>query len=90
MVDLRRGVHLQVHVRECLLERADGVDVELEVDVRVLAVDDVDLGEAGELALADRVLDELLGRCELYTRLQQLGFSFRFAEAEPALRDLLG
>ena len=44
------------------LQRAHGVDVELEVDVRVLAVDHVDLGEAGQLALAHRVLDQLLGR----------------------------
>ena len=50
-----------MHVRERLLQRAHGVDVELEVDVRVLAVDHVDLGEAGQLALAHRVLDELLG-----------------------------
>ena len=62
VVDLRGGVHLQVHVRQRLLERANGVDVELEVDVRVLAVDHVDLGEPGQLALAHRVLDQLLGR----------------------------
>ena len=49
-----------MHVRERLLQRAHGVDVELEVDVRVLAVDHVDLREACELPLADRVLDELL------------------------------
>jgi uncharacterized protein (TIGR01777 family) len=30
------------------------------------------------------------GQREIPQRLQQLGFSFRFAEAEPALRDLLG
>jgi hypothetical protein len=39
----------------------DDVDVVVEVDVRVLAADHVDLGEAGELVLRDRVLDELLG-----------------------------
>ena len=62
VVDLGRRVELEVHVRQRLLQRADRVDVELEVDVRVLAVDHVDLGEAGQLVLADRVLDELRRR----------------------------
>jgi hypothetical protein len=38
------------------------LDVELETDVRALAVDHVDLGEVGCLALAERVLHELVGR----------------------------
>ena len=62
VVDLGRRVELQVHVGQRLLQRADRVDVEVEVDVRVLAVDHVDLGEAGQLVLADRVLDELRRR----------------------------
>jgi hypothetical protein len=40
----------------------DDLDVIVEVDVRALAADHVDLCEAGELTLAKRVLDELLGR----------------------------
>ena len=43
--------------------------VEVEVDVRVLAVDHVDLGEAGYLALVEDVLDELLGRDRVGLRL---------------------
>ncbi len=39
---------------------ADDLDVVVEVDVRALAADHVDLREAGQLALAKRVLDELL------------------------------
>ena len=31
--------------------------------MRALAVDHVDLREAGQLALAERILDELLGEC---------------------------
>ncbi len=59
VVDLRRRVHLQVHVRKRRVERPDRVDVVVEADVRVLAVDDVQLGEAVQLVLADHVLDEL-------------------------------
>ena len=62
MVDLARGEQLQVHVRHRLVELRDDLDVVVEVDVRALAADHVDLGEAAELALAKRVLDELLGR----------------------------
>ena len=61
VVDLGGRVALEVHVRQRLVQRADRLDVEVEVDVRVLAVDHVDLGEPGQLALAHRVLDELLG-----------------------------
>ena len=60
MVDLARGEELQVDVRQRLVQRADDVDVVVEVDVRALAADHVDLGEAGELVLAHGVLDELL------------------------------
>ena len=42
---------LEVDVRQRLVQRSGRVDVELEVDVRVLAADHVDLGEAGQLAL---------------------------------------
>ena len=38
------------------------VDVVVEADVRVLAADHVDLGEARELALRERVLDHLRRR----------------------------
>ncbi len=62
VVDLGGRVALEVHVGERLRERADRVDVEVEPDVRVLAVDHVDLGEAGCGALLDRVADELLRR----------------------------
>ena len=37
--------------------------------MRALAVDHVDLGEAGQLALAQRVLDELAGRDRVGVRL---------------------
>ena len=62
VVDLRGRVALQVHVRQRRLERADRVDVEIEADVRVLAVHHVDLGEPGQAVLLDRVGHELLGR----------------------------
>ena len=42
------------------MQGGDGVAIEGEVDVRVLAVDHVDLGEARDLALGEDVLDELL------------------------------
>ena len=45
VVDLGRRVALEVHVRQRLVQLRDRVGVELEVDVRVLAVDHVDLGE---------------------------------------------
>ena len=61
VVDLRGRVALQVHVRQRGPERADRVDVEVEADVRVLAVHHVDLGEAARRVLLDRVGDELLG-----------------------------
>jgi hypothetical protein len=69
VVDLARRVELEVHIRHRLVQRAGRVDVELEVHVRVLAVDHVDLGEPGQLALAQRVLDELLGRDRVRLRL---------------------
>ena len=47
-------------VRQRIVERADDVDVVLEVDVRALAADHVDLGEPGQLVLSHGVLDELL------------------------------
>jgi hypothetical protein len=40
----------------------DDLDVVVEVHVRALAADHVDLGELRELALMQRVLDHLLGR----------------------------
>ena len=51
------------------MERGGGVAVEAEVHVRALAVDHVDLGEARELALAEDVLDELLGGERVRVRL---------------------
>ncbi len=62
VVDLGGRVALEVHVGQRLVQRGDRVAVEREVDVRVLAVDHVDLGEAGDLALAEHVLDELVAR----------------------------
>ncbi len=61
VVDLGRRVELEVDVRQRLLQLAQEAGVVLEVDVRVLAVDRVDLREAVELVLRDRVLDELVG-----------------------------
>jgi hypothetical protein len=61
VVDLRRRVALEVHIRQRGLERADRLDVEVEADMRVLAVHHVDLGEAGQAVLLDRVGHELLG-----------------------------
>ena len=61
VVDLGGRVELEMHVRERRLQLAQDVRVELEVDVRVLAVHAMDLGEARELVLRDRVLDELVG-----------------------------
>ena len=52
VVDLGRRVALEVHVGQRVVQRRDRVAVEGEVDVRVLAVDHVDLGEPGDLALA--------------------------------------
>ena len=69
VVDLGRGVQLEVHVGERLVQRGRRVAVEVEVHVRVLAVDHVDLGEPGRLALAQHVLDELLGRERVRVRL---------------------
>jgi hypothetical protein len=51
-----------VHVWQRLVECGDRVAVEVEVDVRALAVDHVQLAEAGDLALSEDVRDELLGR----------------------------
>jgi hypothetical protein len=60
VVDLRGRVALEMHIGERLVERCDRPAIEVEVDVRVLAVDHVDLGEARDLALAQDVLDELV------------------------------
>jgi hypothetical protein len=46
-------------------KRADELDVVREIEVRVFAADHVDLGEAGALALLDRLADELLDRPEI-------------------------
>jgi hypothetical protein len=62
VVDLGGGVELQVNVGKGSVERRCRVAVEAEVDVRVLAVDHVDLGEPGDLALGQHVLDEFLRR----------------------------
>ena len=48
-------------VGQRLMELAGRLDVEVETDVRALAVDHVDLGEARQLPLAQRILDELVG-----------------------------
>ncbi len=61
VVDLGGGVELEMHVRQRRLQLADHRDVELEIDVRVLAVDAVDLRELRVRVLLDRVLDELVG-----------------------------
>jgi hypothetical protein len=39
---------------------AQDLGVELEIDVRVLAVDEMDLREVGDLVLRNRILDELV------------------------------
>jgi hypothetical protein len=62
VVDLARREQLQVHVRHRLVQLPDDLDVVVEVDVRALASDHVDLREAGQLPLAQRVLDQLLAR----------------------------
>src|SRR5262245_40547443 len=62
VVDLARREQLQVDVRHGLVQLPHDLDVVVEVHVRALAADHVDLGEAGQLALAKRVRDELLGR----------------------------
>ena len=49
-----------MHVGHRVVERSDRVAVEPEVDVRVLAVDHVDLGEPGRLALPEDVFHELV------------------------------
>jgi hypothetical protein len=51
-----------VNVGKGVVERRDRVAVVREIDVRVLAVDHMDLGEPGYAALREHVLDELLGR----------------------------
>src|SRR3954470_9826772 len=59
-MDLARGEELQVHVGHRLVQLPHDGDVVAEIDVRTLATDHVNLREAGELALLERVLDELL------------------------------
>ena len=62
---------------------AQDVGVELEVDVRVLAVDAVDLGELRVRVLRDGVLDELVGgervrlapACCVFANAQNLHFT---------------
>ena len=61
MVDLGGRVALEEHVRQRLVELGDRVEVEVEADVRVLAVHHVDLGEARQLPLGERVGDQLVG-----------------------------
>jgi hypothetical protein len=61
VVDLGCRVALEVHVRKRVVQRRDRVPVVAEVDVRVLAVDHVDLGEARRLPLVQDVGEELLG-----------------------------
>ena len=60
-MDLGRRVELEVDVWQRLLQLAQQAGVVVELDVRVLAVHRVDLGEPVELVLRDRVLDELVG-----------------------------
>ena len=73
--ELRHVVHLagreelQVDVRQRVVELRDDLDVVAEVDVRALAPDHVDLREPGQLALAHRVLDELLRGVRVRARL---------------------
>jgi hypothetical protein len=62
VVDLAGGEELQMDVGQRLMELPHDLDVVVEVDVRRLAADHVDLGEAGQLALTKRVLDQLLAR----------------------------
>ena len=69
VVDLAGREELQVDVRHRVVELRDDLDVVAEVDVRALAPDHVDLGEPGQLALAQRVLDELLPRVRVGARL---------------------
>ena len=64
-MDLARRKELQVHVGQRLVQRADDPDVVVEVDMRALAAHHVDLGEPGELVLANRVLDHLLRRVRI-------------------------
>jgi hypothetical protein len=60
VVNLGRRIELEVNVRQRRPQLAQYVDVELEVDVRVLAVHAVDLRESELLVLANSVLDELV------------------------------
>src|SRR5215204_6197166 len=59
-MDLARGEELEVDARKRLVKPAHDLDVVVEVDMRRLAADHVDLGEAGQLPLPQRVLDEFL------------------------------
>ena len=80
MVDLGGRVELEVDVRQRLFQPAQEAGVVLEVDVWVLAVYGVDLGEVMDLMLGDRVLDELVGRQrERVLLLASLGESAEFA-----------
>jgi hypothetical protein len=81
VVDLAGRVELQVDFRHRLVEGAGRIEVEVEADVRVLAVDHVDLGEPGVLALAERVLDQLVRR----DRVRRLLLLRRRERAELAL-----
>jgi hypothetical protein len=62
VVDLGGRVALEVHVGKRAIERPDRVDVEVEADVRILAVHHVDLGEAGGGVLRDGIAHEFLRR----------------------------
>src|SRR5215218_3289663 len=68
-MDLARGEELEVHVRKRLVQPAHDLDVVVEVDMRRLATDHVDLREAGQLPLPKRVLDELLAGVRVGARL---------------------
>ena len=73
VVDLGRRVALQVHVGQRAVQGGDRVAVEAEVDMRVLAVDHVDLGEPGHVALTEDVVDELVGGDRVRLRLLARG-----------------
>ena len=62
VVDLGGRVALEAHVRKSVVQLRDRAQVEVEVDVRVLPVHDVDLGETRQLVLAHRIRHQLVRR----------------------------